>query len=111
MSNNPTFCDKHQGGIYSECLACRYIQLSSALSRISYTCAEPNEMHLSEYDIHCNEDMVVEQVLRLQAKCEALIEAGKAAVNAMEDLRIWGSVDLHHVPALKAMKAALEKKP
>ncbi len=51
------------------CLVCACRDLSAALSRISYLCGEPNEMQCGPYDLHCDENAVVEQV---RAYCEQL---------------------------------------
>ena len=57
-------CEEHKpsGGARSSCLVCACIKLSSALSRISYACEEPNEKEVSAYDLHYDPELVVEQV-------------------------------------------------
>lgn len=57
-------CEKHKpyGGARSMCVICAGEKLQAALSRISYLCGEPNDMQCSDYDVHMNEDAVVEQV-------------------------------------------------
>jgi hypothetical protein len=45
------------------------IKLSYAIDRIDYACGEPNEMEVSDYAIHQNEDRVVQ---RVKEKLEAL---------------------------------------
>jgi hypothetical protein len=57
-------CEEHKpnGGVRTECLECHIIKLTHALSRISYLCGEPNEMQVSEYDTHCDADLVVNSV-------------------------------------------------
>ena len=74
-------CAQHQptGGCRSGCVVCSGEKLQHALSRISYTCELPNEMEVSAYDVHYNEDAVVEQVQRrlAQARAEGMEEAAK----------------------------------
>lgn len=62
------WCDKHKpsGGTRAVCLVCSGLKLQAALSRISYLCGEPNEMECGPYDLHCDEDAVVEQVRALR---------------------------------------------
>lgn len=57
-------CDKHKpnGGTRSCCVICSGEALSAALSQISYLCSEPNEMGVSPYDAHFDEEAVVDQV-------------------------------------------------
>ncbi len=64
-------CAEHSkpGGKRALCLVCACRDLSAALSRISYLCGEPNEMQCGPYDLHCDENAVVEQV---RAYCEQL---------------------------------------
>ena len=63
-------CDEHQpnGGARGGCLVCALQRLQHALSRIDYACGEPNEMKCSGYDVHCDEDAVVTNVLRALGK-------------------------------------------
>lgn len=44
------------------------IELSYALSRIDYICDKPNEMEVSSYDVHQNEDLVITAVERKLAE-------------------------------------------
>lgn len=76
------FCDKHQptGGARN-CLVCAVEKLSHALSKISYACGRPNEMQVSDYDVHFNEDAVVKQVEKLVKRTQEVerkLEAEKA---------------------------------
>lgn len=48
------------------------VQLTHAISRIDYLLGSTNEMQLSEYDVHANENAVVERVHRLRADVEEL---------------------------------------
>lgn len=66
-------CDKHKpmGGARATCVVCAGIKLSGALSQISYLCGPPNEMEVSEYDTHYDEQLVVEQVRKSIAELEA----------------------------------------
>lgn len=43
-------------------------KLEAALSRIDYFCGEPNEMGVSGYDVHGDEDVVVQNVDALKAR-------------------------------------------
>lgn len=67
-------CEEHKpnGGARATCLVCACIKLSAAIDRIDYACGEPNEMEVSGYTIHCNEDVVVENVQKLKAERDAL---------------------------------------
>lgn len=67
------WCDKHTPGpgTRAVCLVCACQKLSAALSRISYACGEPNENECSDYDVHADEDAVVEQVRARVAELEA----------------------------------------
>jgi hypothetical protein len=73
------WCEKHKpyGGARSVCVICSCVKLQSALSRISYLCGPANEMECGPYDLHCDEDAVVEQVKNLRAENEALKDALK----------------------------------
>ena len=70
-------CADHQphGGARSGCVICAGMRLIAALSRIDYICGSPNEYKVSGYDVHCNEDAVVERVQRLCALLGRLVEA------------------------------------
>jgi hypothetical protein len=65
-------CDKHQpsGGTRGHCVICAGEALSAALSKISYLCGEPNEMGVGPYDLHCDENSVVEQVRTMRAHAD-----------------------------------------
>jgi hypothetical protein len=60
--------DHDKSGGTTNCLVCACVELSSALSRIDYLLGEPNEMGLSDYDVHCDPDKVVERVRALTEK-------------------------------------------
>lgn len=63
------FCDKHKpDGGHRNCLVCGCENLQHALIRISYLCETPNEMQVSDYSIHYNEDAVVKQLQDKLAK-------------------------------------------
>ncbi len=65
-------CDKHQpnGGAREYCVICAGKALSAALSKISYLCGEPNEMEVGPYDMHYDENAVVEQVREMRIDAE-----------------------------------------
>jgi len=69
-------CEEHKptGGARGSCLVCACIKLSAAIDRIDYACDEPNEMEVSGYTVHCNEDVVVENVQKLKAERDAAIK-------------------------------------
>jgi hypothetical protein len=58
-------CKEHypvRGGVRSTCVICAQIELSNALSEISYLCGDPNEYHYSLYDAYFDPEIVIEQV-------------------------------------------------
>lgn len=57
-------CEEHGSGrgARSGCPYCAIIKLTAALSKIDYLCGPPNEMQCSGYDVHCDENAVVEHV-------------------------------------------------
>ena len=61
-------CDEHrpQGGVRANCLVCGLIEISHALSEIDYLCDEPNDMHVSSYDVHCDPNVVIAHVQKLK---------------------------------------------
>lgn len=85
--DSAAWCDKHKpnGGHRAACLVCACVIYSSALSRISYLCGEPNEMECGPYDIHCDESAVVEQVKQLTAERDAL-QADAARYRWLRDM-------------------------
>lgn len=68
------WCDKHNpnGGARGLCVICSGMALSAALAKISYLCDGKNEMECGPYDIHCDENAVVEQVKALITEHAAL---------------------------------------
>lgn len=46
-------------------------RMSAALSRIDYMCDKPNEMEVSGYDVHCNEQAVVDHVQKVLSTKES----------------------------------------
>lgn len=57
------WCAEHdrEGGT-TGCLTCACVELSSALSQIDYLLGQPNEMGVSDYDLHCDPQLVVERL-------------------------------------------------
>lgn len=80
-------CEKHRpnGGVRAMCLICAGLKLQAALSRVSYACEEPNEMECSAYDVHADEDAVIEQVKRLKADAVVLRDALTKAADTFAD--------------------------
>ena len=70
-------CDKHKptGGARSVCLICAIRAQQVCLSKISYACEPPNEMEVSAYDWHGDEDSVVDQVKKAIARTKVLEDA------------------------------------
>lgn len=65
------------------------IKLSFAIDRIDYACGNPNEMEVSDYALHQNEEHVVQRVKeKLEAMREAIKEA-HGALKAIDDLHNW----------------------
>lgn len=60
------WCDKHaRPGGHTNCLTCACEELSDALSEIDYAIGKPNEMHVSDYDVHADPQTVVERITEL----------------------------------------------
>lgn len=66
---------------YAERLKEGCIKLSFAIDRIDYACGNPNEMEVSDYALHQNEEHVVQ---RVKEKLEAMREAIKEAISALQ---------------------------
>lgn len=87
------------------------IKLSSAIDRIDYACGDPNDMEVSDYAIHQNEEQVVRRVSeKLEAMREAIKEAHDALDNCVDFIN-----DAHIIEAqwqwepVKQSRAALTK--
>lgn len=58
-------CEEHLitgSGTRAGCVMCGLIEESRAFSRISYLLQLPNNMEVSDYDIHCDEQLVVKRL-------------------------------------------------
>ena len=64
----------HIRGLEAENAALRAgcIQYARTISRIDYALGEPNEMECSLYDVDCDDERVIEQVITLRAENAAL---------------------------------------
>ncbi len=80
------FCEKHQpNGGTRNCLVCGCIKLSNALHQIDYALGSPNEMEVSDYSLHANEDAVVERVKSaLTASRERVAELERVKIERLE---------------------------
>lgn len=69
-------CEKHKpnGGTRGGCLICGLENMSRALSRIDYLCGPPNDMEISAYDVHCNEEEVVKRVTHMKTAGQILVD-------------------------------------
>ena len=82
-------CPDHQpsGGARSACILCGLLRLSAALSAIDSLCEEPNEMHVSDYDVHMNEQAVIARVKKLREQIRAMQETTTADLASIPELR------------------------
>jgi hypothetical protein len=96
-------CDKHQpdGGARSTCLVCGLQAQSAALSKISYLCGPPNEMECGPYDVHCNEEAVIEEVREAVAHSMAEHGGPVAWVNSLEHAQPHCVTDPKYCSALQ----------
>jgi hypothetical protein len=65
------------------------LEMNAALSRIDYACGTPNEMGVSEYDLHCDPVLVVARVEALAASVQRLVQnaaARERVLNRQHDL-------------------------
>lgn len=108
------FCDKHKpNGGSRNCLVCGCEESTHALSEIDYCTGEPNDEHVSCYDIDYDERAVVERVKRLKVK----LEEANANVTRLENLLVveymlWAgqySSELPRAARLKTKIAAAER--
>lgn len=60
------------------------ISLSHAIDRIDYACGDPNEMGVSDYCVHQNEELVIERVKDMLEKLKTMREALKDVSGAPE---------------------------
>lgn len=105
-------CEKHQpnGGTRSGCLVCAGMKFDAALSRIDYLCGEPNEMECSGYDVHKNEDAVVEHVRLLKERFAALEERLEIAeTNNLNDTIAFNMLRKEHADLEKWFADANKK--
>lgn len=64
--------------------------LVDALSRIDYLCCDPNEMEVSDFDLHCNEQLVVEAVQKRIADLSKAADKWQALMSCQR-IRVLGS--------------------
>ena len=88
-------CEQHQpnGGARATCLICALQVLSRAISEIDYLIGKPNEMHVSNYDVHQDEAQVVSRVAALQQKYEVAVQALRVFANiSVTELTIGNTI-------------------
>ena len=80
-------CEKHQpgGGTRGHCVICSGLALQGAISRIDYALSEPNEMEVSDYDVHCNEDAVIKKAAQLKAEADRRFGIGGELIVARQE--------------------------
>lgn len=71
---------KSRGGARSGCVVCATITLSAALSRIDYTCGEPNDQQMSAYDVHCDEEAVIANVEALRVRAASASQSSRRQI-------------------------------
>ena len=105
-------CDEHKprGGARATCIICACEKLSGALSQISYLCGPPNELEVSEYDTHYDEQLVVEQVRKRIAELEAERDSYKAMVKEQWASAIPEGMVLVKLKNMMALRDALVEK-
>ena len=90
-------CDKCSSGhgTRSGCPYCSMKKLYTALSQIDYACGEPNEMRVSGFDVHCDENAVVTRVKttldRLRARlreAEGLLRRALSELDECVDVEV-----------------------
>lgn len=82
MTTTPELEDMQRVSEYAERYKQGCIKLSSAIDRIDYACGDPNDMEVSDYAIHQDEEQVVR---RVSEKLEAMRTAMKEVYNSFTD--------------------------
>lgn len=82
------------------------IALSHSIDRIDYLCGEPNEMGVSDYCVHQNDEAVVERVKAKLTELEAMREAIKEATHHLQYI---ANANVASLSAKGAARHALSK--
>lgn len=84
------FCEKHHpDGGTRNCVICAGEALMAALSRISYACEPPNEMGVSIYAVHMDEEGVVQRVQEMAKAKQAALGMVAQMREALAEVMSW----------------------